>query len=143
LNEASESALEERCGSRIAARRWMFGRLGELSQLVGFLRTMGRVAIVLLFVVEWCGFGAGASLEIWALLAAAASSIAVLWLFTSLLASSLARPAAEGLVVKAAPGRRAGAAARRGGRMAATPHLPARRRGGPAPHRCQPSRRGG
>ncbi len=103
LNEASESALEERFGSRIAARRWMFGRLGELSQLVGFLRTMGRVAIVLLFVVEWCGFGAGASLEIWALLAAAASSIAVLWLFTSLLASSLARHAAEGLVVKAAP----------------------------------------
>jgi putative hemolysin len=103
LNEASESALEERFGSRIAARRWMFGRLGELSQLVGFLRTMGRVAIVLLFVVEWCGFGEDARLEIWALLAAAASSIAVLWLFTSLLASSLARHAAEGLVAKAAP----------------------------------------
>jgi putative hemolysin len=103
LGEASESALEERFGDRIESRRWMFGRLGELSQLVGFLRTMGRVAIVLLFVVEWCGFGEAANLSIWPFLAAAASSIAVLWLFTSLLASSLARHAAEGLVVRAAP----------------------------------------
>ena len=78
LGEASESALEERFGDRIESRRWMFGRLGELSQLVGFLRTMGRVAIVLLFVVEWCGFGEAANLSIWPFLAAAASSIAVM-----------------------------------------------------------------
>ena len=103
LGEASESALEERFGDRIESRRWMFGRLGELAQLVGFLRTMGRVAIVLLFVVEWCGFGESANLSLWPFLAAAGSSIVVLWLFTSLLASSLARHAAEGLVVRAAP----------------------------------------
>ena len=73
LGEASESALEERFGDRIESRRWMFGRLGELSQLVGFLRTMGRVAIVLLFVVEWCGFGEAANLSIWPFLARCSS----------------------------------------------------------------------
>lgn len=103
LNEASESALEERFGGRIESRRWMFGRLGELAQLVGFLRTMGRVAIVLLFVVEWCGFGEEADLSAGPFAAAAISSIVVLWLFTSLLASSLARHAAVGLVARAAP----------------------------------------
>ncbi len=102
LNEVSESALEDRFGSRLPQRRWMFGRLGELAQLVGFLRTAGRVSIVLLLIVEWNGFGPDSRLEPVPFVAAGASAIVVLWLFTSVLAGSLARHAGTGLVARSA-----------------------------------------
>jgi len=101
LLEVSESALEGRFEARGGGGRWMFGHLPALCQLVGFLRTLGRVAATLLLVVAFVGDGA--PLEVGRLVAAGATAIVLLWLFTSVVSGSLARHATVGLVVGAAP----------------------------------------
>ncbi len=101
LLDASASAIEDRLDPQRSGRgRWLVERRGELSQTVGFLRTASRVTVMLLFVVEFCGVGEQATVDAYRLAAAGGSSIAVLWLFTSVLAGSIARHAAVGLVVR-------------------------------------------
>ena len=101
LLEVSESALEDRFEARGGGGRWMSGRLPALCQLVGFLRTIGRVAVTLLLVVAFAELDP--SRPTLRLLAAGATAIAILWIFTSVVAGSLARHATVGLVVGAAP----------------------------------------
>ena len=99
LHDVSASAVEARIDPQRSGRgRWLLDRLGELSQTVGFLRTISRVAVMLLFVVEFCGIGAEAVVDGPRLAAAGASSVLVLWVFTSVVAGSIARHAAVGLV---------------------------------------------
>ena len=101
LLDASASAIEDRLDPQRSGRgRWLVERRGELSQTVGFLRTASRVTVMLLFVVEFCGVGEQATVDAYRLAAAGGSSIAVLWLFSSVLAGSIARHAAVGLVVR-------------------------------------------
>jgi len=101
LLEVSESALEDRFEARGGGGRWMFGRLPALCQLVGFLRTLGRVSVTLLLVVAFSSLETPG--ETARLLAAGATSIAILWLFTSVVSGSLARHATVGIVVGSVP----------------------------------------
>ncbi|MGA0420454.1 MAG: hemolysin family protein [Phycisphaerales bacterium] len=101
LLEVSESAIEDRFEARGGGGRWMFGRLPALCQLVGFLRTLGRVTVTLLLVVAFSGMEAPG--ETWHLVVAGGTAIAILWLFTSVVSGSLARHATVGIVVGAAP----------------------------------------
>lgn len=103
LSSVSESALAERFDRAGGGGRWMFGRLAALSQLVGFLRTTGRVSILVALVVEFCGFGEGSRIDLRALATVGVIAIVLLWVFTSVVAASLARHAAVGLVATAAP----------------------------------------
>jgi CBS domain containing-hemolysin-like protein len=101
LNEVGAAEVEDRLGPQRSGRsRWLVEGLGDLSQTVGFLRTAGRVTVMLLFVVEFCGFGEAAVVDAPRLAGAGVAAVLVLWLFTSVVSGSIARHAAVALVVR-------------------------------------------
>lgn len=105
--DASRSDLDKRFASRAGGRGqnpdWLFERLMRVTAGVSLMRTIFRVAVVILVVVllapdekEW-------SADVGELILGAVISTALLWLFTSVLASALARHMGVSLVATGLP----------------------------------------
>ena len=95
LVQASRSALEDELEKRgiLTDGRWILDRLLEASHAVALFRTVGRVALFSLILVSFEGFGDTSRITVGGLLGTAGVSVALIWLFTSVLASAIARHA--------------------------------------------------
>ncbi len=95
LVQASRSALENELETRgrLNEGRWILNRLHEASHAVALFRTLGRVALFSLILVGFEGFGDTSRITVGGLLGTASVSVALIWLFTSVLASAIARHA--------------------------------------------------
>lgn len=93
--QASRSGLEDELDGRgrLADGRWVLDRLNEASHAVALFRTVGRVVVFALVLVAFEGFGEGSSITWQGLAGTAIVSIALIWFFTSVVASAVARHA--------------------------------------------------
>ncbi len=93
--QASHSGLESELESRgiLDRGRWLLERLLEASHAVAFFRTVGRVTIFAFVLVSIEGFGDSARITLRGLSATAVISVALVWFFTSVLSSAIARHA--------------------------------------------------
>jgi CBS domain containing-hemolysin-like protein len=93
--QASRSGLEDELDGRgrLADGRWVLDRLNEASHAVALFRTVGRVVVFALVLVAFEGFGEGSSITWQGLAGTAVVSIALIWFFTSVVASAVARHA--------------------------------------------------
>ena len=93
--QASRSGLENELESRgsLADGRWLLDRLLEASHAVALFRTIGRVALFSLVLVAFEGFGETARITVGGLVGTAAVSVALIWLFTSVLSSAISMSA--------------------------------------------------
>ena len=98
--QASRSGLENELEARglLGAGRWLLDRLSEASHAVAFFRTVGRVTLFALVLVGVEGFGDSARITFPGLAATVAISVALVWLFTSVLSSAIARHATYGII---------------------------------------------
>ena len=95
LVQASRSGLETALHGRgmLVQGRWILDRLLEASHAVAFFRTIGRVGLFALVLVAFEGFGETARITTGGLVGTASVSVALVWLFTSVLSSAIARHA--------------------------------------------------
>jgi putative hemolysin len=100
LVQASRSGLENELEARglLGAGRWLLDRLNEASHAVAFFRTVGRVTLFALVLVGVEGFGDSARITFPGLAITVAISVALVWLFTSVLSSAIARHATYGII---------------------------------------------
>jgi len=98
--QASRSGLENELDSRasLAEGRWILDRLHEASHAVALFRTVGRVAIFALVLVAFEGFGEASRITPIGLLGTALVSVALVWFFTSVVSSAVARHATYPLI---------------------------------------------
>ncbi len=103
--QASRSGLENELESRgsLADGRWLLDRLLEASHAVALFRTIGRVALFSLVLVAFEGFGETARITVGGLVGTAAVSVALIWLFTSVLSSAIARHATYPVIAVSLP----------------------------------------
>ena len=100
LVQASRSGLEnelDRLGL-LDRGRWLLDRLQEASHAVAFFRTIGRVTLFALVLVSVEGFGDSARITLTGLITTAVISVALVWLFTSVLSSAIARHATYSVI---------------------------------------------
>ncbi|HMN96582.1 MAG TPA: hemolysin family protein [Phycisphaerales bacterium] len=102
LIHASESSLERRlvAGGRAAASQWLLPRLSFVAQGVALLRTLGRVGFAAVVVAEIVGMGEVVRVTPTGLLTSVLVASALLWLFTSVLASAIADHAGTALIAR-------------------------------------------
>ena len=102
---ASRSGLETELETRgrLSDGRWILDRMEVASHAVALFRTVGRVAIVVLVLIAFEGFGESSRVTLPGILGAAAVSIALVWFFSSVVASAIARHAAYGLIAGSLP----------------------------------------
>ena len=98
--QASRSGLEDELDARgaLSAGRFLLNRLHEASHAVAFFRTIGRVTTFALVLVAFEGFGETARITWTGIFATIAVSVALVWLFTSVLSSAIARHATYGII---------------------------------------------
>jgi putative hemolysin len=101
----SRSALEQRLEAAGHGRRgtWLFGHLTSTRQAVALLRTALRLMFFALVLVEVMGVGETSRITYGGLAIAGAIALAILWICTIVLASSLARHVPEAMVAGALP----------------------------------------
>lgn len=86
------------------AADWILGRVERASLAISLLRTLARITFFALVLVDIVGVGTEESLLTWTNLAwAAGVATLLLWLCTSVVASAIARYAAEGLIILSLP----------------------------------------
>ena len=98
LVQVSDSALERRLerSGRLERGRWIFGRKEQVDHAVAFLRTMGRIGFFALVLMEVVGKD---GVITWApVLGSFAVAALLIWFFTSVVSSAVARYAAAGLL---------------------------------------------
>ncbi len=98
LLHLSDGTLERRLAAagRLERNRWIFDRKASVDHAVAFLRTIGRIGFFSLVLMEVVGpDGAIAWRDVVVAFVAAAL---LLWLFTSVISSAIARYAAVGLI---------------------------------------------
>jgi putative hemolysin len=105
LVQASRAGLEEELESRDLGSRgkWLLERLMEASHAVAFFRTVGRVSIFALVLVAFEGFGDAARITLPGLAGTALVSVVLIWLFTSVLSSAIARHATYTVIATGLP----------------------------------------
>lgn len=98
--QASRSGLENELDARgaLASGRFLLDRLHEASHAVAFFRTIGRVSLFALVLVAFEGFGDAARITWGGIIGTTAVSVALVWLFTSVLSSAIARHATYGII---------------------------------------------
>lgn len=98
--QASRSGLEDELESRgrLADGRWVLDRLNEASHAVALFRTVGRVVVFALVLVAFEGFGETSRITWPGLIGTALVSIALVWFFTSVVASAIARHATYSII---------------------------------------------
>jgi CBS domain containing-hemolysin-like protein len=103
--QASRSGLETELEGRgrLDAGRWILDRLQEASHAVALFRTVGRVTLFALVLVAFEGFGETARVTLPGLVGTAAVSVALIWLFTSVLSSAIARHATYPVIAASLP----------------------------------------
>ena len=101
----SPSALEEelRESGRESLATWAVERANAAGLAVALVRTILRMAVFALVLVETVGLGKGVDLTLSGLLIAGVIAVLIVWTFTSVLASAIARYATIGLVAGAMP----------------------------------------
>jgi putative hemolysin len=101
----SPSALEDRLARRGRANlgRWLSERDESVGMAVALVRTVLRLAVFVLVLVEVVGVGADATLTASGLAIAGGVTATILWTFTSVLAAAISRHATVGLVAGALP----------------------------------------
>jgi len=98
LVQVSDSALERRLkrSGRLESGRWIFDRKEQVDHAVAFLRTMGRIGFFALVLMEVVGKD---GVITWApVLGSFAVAALLIWFFTSVVSSAVARYAAAGLL---------------------------------------------
>ncbi|MBM4006678.1 MAG: HlyC/CorC family transporter [Planctomycetes bacterium] len=98
LVQVSDSALERRLerSGRLESGRWIFGRKEQVDHAVAFLRTMGRIGFFALVLMEVVGDD---GVITWApVLGSFAVAALLIWFFTSVVSSAVARYASAGLL---------------------------------------------
>ncbi|MFM7051269.1 MAG: hemolysin family protein, partial [Planctomycetota bacterium] len=105
LVQASRSGLETELESRGMLDRggWILARMQEASHAVAFFRTLGRVALFAAVLVAFEGFGEALRITFSGLAATAGVSVALVWLFTSVLSSAIARHATYATIATSLP----------------------------------------
>lgn len=103
--QASRSGLEDELEGRgrLAEGRWVLDRLHEASHAVALFRTVGRVVVFALVLVAFEGFGDASRITWQGLSATALVSIALVWFFTSVVASAVARHATYSIIAGSLP----------------------------------------
>jgi len=103
--QASRSGLEDELEGRrkLAEGRWVLDRLHEASHAVALFRTVGRVAVFALVLVAFEGFGDASRITWQGLTGTALVSIALVWFFTSVVASAVARHATYAMIASSLP----------------------------------------
>jgi len=98
--QASRSGLENELEARgaLGRGRYLLDRLNEASHAVAFFRTVGRVVLFSLVLVAFEGFGDAARITWEGLAGTIAVSVGLVWLFTSVLSSAIARHATYGII---------------------------------------------
>jgi CBS domain containing-hemolysin-like protein len=98
LVQVSDSALERRLerSGRLERGRWIFGRKEQVDHAVAFLRTMGRIGFFALVLMEVVGKD---GVMTWLpVLGSFGVAALLIWFFTSVVSSAVARYAAAGLL---------------------------------------------
>jgi len=105
----SRSALEQRLDAAGHGRRgaWLFDHLTSTRQAVALLRTALRLTFFALVLVQVMGVGETSRFTYGGLAIAGAIALAILWICTTVLASSLARHVPEVMIAGALPMMRA------------------------------------
>ena len=103
--QASRSGLETELDARglLDRGRWLLDRLGDASHAVALFRTVGRVSLFALILVSFEGFGEAARITWSGIVATTAISVALVWFFTSVLSSAIARHATYGIIASSLP----------------------------------------
>lgn len=103
--QASRSGLETELESRglLDRGRWILDRLLEASHAVALFRTVGRVTLFALVLVAFEGFGDASRVTLPGLIGTAAVSVGLIWLFTSVLSSAIARHATYAVISRSLP----------------------------------------
>ena len=98
LLHVSDGTLERRLAAagRLESSRWIFDRKASVDHAVAFLRTMGRIGFFSLVLMEVVGPD-GAIVWRDVIIAFVAAAV-LLWLFTSVVSSAIARYTAVGLI---------------------------------------------
>jgi CBS domain containing-hemolysin-like protein len=98
LVQVSDSALERRLerAGRGASSIWIFGRKEQVDHAVAFLRTMGRIGFFALVLMEV--IGENGTMAWRSVLGSFAVAALLIWFFTSVVSSAVARYAAAGLL---------------------------------------------
>jgi CBS domain containing-hemolysin-like protein len=98
LLHLSDGTLERRLAAagRLERNRWIFDRKASVDHAVAFLRTMGRIGFFTLVLMEVVGAD---QVIVWRdVVIAFVAAALLLWLFTSVISSAIARYAAVGLI---------------------------------------------
>ncbi|MFN9126523.1 MAG: hemolysin family protein [bacterium] len=105
LVQASRAGLEEEFESRgvLSRGRWLLDRMLEASHAVSLFRTFGRVVTFSLVLVLFEGFGEAARITVTGLVGTSLVSVALIWLFTSVLSSAIARHATYSVIASSLP----------------------------------------
>ena len=102
---ASRSAIERKLEERgqLQRRRWILERLEDAAHAVALFRTVGRVTCFTLVLISFTGFGESASMGLREILLSMATSVLLIWFFTSVISSALSRYLAHGLIASSVP----------------------------------------
>ena len=107
IRDASRSDLDRRLAAKSGGKThhvdWLFDRLTQVTAGVSLMRTICRVAVVILVVLLIARDGEEWTADIWELVISALVATAILWCFTSVLASALARHMGAGYVASGLP----------------------------------------
>jgi CBS domain containing-hemolysin-like protein len=105
LGQASRSGLERALDERGRLERsaWLLEVREEAVHAVGLFRTLGRVACFMLILLLFAGTGADARLDGTTVTLTVVTSVLVLWFFTGVLPTAIARHATHGVVAANAP----------------------------------------
>ena len=96
-----ERALDER--GRLARSEWLLDLREDAVHAVGLFRTLGRTACFMLILFLFAGTGADARLDGTTVALTVVTSVLVLWFFTSVLPTAIARHATHGIVAASVP----------------------------------------
>lgn len=101
LRSMSCLALQRRLepADRVVAGQWLVDHLDPVEMFTSLMKICFRVGIFVLVLVEFIGVGESAKLEPLPLFESFAISVMLLWLFTAVLASALAKYAGTDLIV--------------------------------------------
>jgi len=105
LVQASRTGLEEEFEARgiLPRGRMLLDRMLEASHAVALFRTVGRVVTFSLVLVLFEGFGESARITVTGLIGTSLVSVALVWLFTSVLSSAIARHATYSVIAASLP----------------------------------------
>ncbi len=105
MDKLSPSALEQRLEEtgRSERARWLFDRESSVRHAVALLRTALRLTFFTLVLVQYAKIDGQTPLAVMDLVIAGLIALGILWLFTSVLATAMARYASTGLIASALP----------------------------------------